>query len=191
MPKIRVVHELKRRSVRLPGYDYSAPRLYFVTTCIEGRLNLLGQVRDSRMNPSTGGEIATRALAELPLRYSTVRVDRFAIMPNHVHAVFEVLPQDGMCTTLARIVQSFKATTGKRYRECVTNGLCSPYRGTLWQRNYFEHVIRDSGELEMIRDYIVRNPVRWELDRENPQRTAIDPFDAWLDSLGDQGSGKS
>lgn len=78
--------------------------------------------------------------------------------------------------TLGEIIRAFKAVTARQIR--ITG-----FSEFGWQRNYYEHIIRDEGSLNRIREYIVINPVRWQLDRENPWRTSEDEFDLWLTTL--------
>ena len=71
--------------------------------------------------------------------------------------------------------------TTKRYTDGVKQFGWAPFHGRLWQRNYYEHIIRDERALDRIREYIVSNPLRWAFDRENLQRTGVDEFDIWLE----------
>jgi REP element-mobilizing transposase RayT len=82
--------------------------------------------------------------------------------------------------TVARVIQAFKSITIYEYIMGVRHHEWRPFEGRLWQRNYYEHIIRNEDSLNRIREYIATNPLRWELDRENPQRTGDDEFDRWL-----------
>ncbi len=82
--------------------------------------------------------------------------------------------------TVGRVIQGFKSITIYEYVVGVRRHEWRPFEGRLWQRNYYEHIIRDEDFLHHIREYIATNPLRWELDRENPQRTGEDEFDRWL-----------
>lgn len=82
--------------------------------------------------------------------------------------------------TVSRVIQAFKSITIHEYVMGVRLHEWRPFEGRLWQRNYYEHIIRDEDSLNRIREYIATNPLRWELDRENPQRTGEDEFDQWL-----------
>jgi putative transposase len=85
---------------------------------------------------------------------------------------------------LPDVVHRFKTMTTKRYADGVKRLGWEPFRGRLWQRNYYEHIIRNEESLNRIREYILTNPMRWALDRENPHRVGVDEFDTWLDSVG-------
>src|SRR5262249_17159273 len=98
-------------------------------------------------------------------------------------------PRGTAAGTLSRTVQAFKSLTTHEYTVGVNSKGWVPFPGRLWQRNYYEHVIRDEDELRRIREYIQTNPLRWELDRENPARRGEDEFDRWLASLSQKGVG--
>jgi REP element-mobilizing transposase RayT len=89
--------------------------------------------------------------------------------------------------SLGDVVHRFKTMTTKRYADGVKQLGWPPFRGRLWQRNYYEHIIRNEESLNRIREYIAANPLRWHLDRENPNPTGMDDFDRWLGTLGKGG----
>jgi REP element-mobilizing transposase RayT len=91
---------------------------------------------------------------------------------------------------LPDVVHRFKTMTTKRYADGVKRLGWEPFRGRLWQRNYYEHIIRNEESLNRIREYILTNPMRWALDRENPHRVGMDEFDTWLDSVGKESNGE-
>ena len=92
---------------------------------------------------------------------------------------------------LPDVVHRFKTMTTKRYADGVKRFGWEPFRGRLWQRNYYEHIIRNEESLNRIREYILTNPMRWELDRENPHRVGVDEFDTWLNSVGKENNGET
>ena len=192
-----------RRSIRLKGYDYAQPGAYFVTIVTQDRACLFGAVADEEMQLNNAGQIAKAAWDELPARFPSVRLDAFIVMPNHVHGIIMVgaqfiapqktpptnvgaqfiVPPDGFGTatinqgainrapTLGEMVRAYKAASTRLIRQAGTPDFA-------WQRNYYEHVIRDEESLSRMRQYILNNPVRWEFDRENPAATAPDLEDA-------------
>jgi len=188
-----------RHSTRLRGYDYSLAGMCFVTICISDRACLLGSMSAGRMDLTAAGRVVENEFSSTPSHYDAVDVDRFVVMPNHAHAIIVLaagpigvgvletdIDRPRMATLkLGDIVRDFKLRTTNLYRTGVKKGLWPRYPGTLWQRNYHEHIIRRTESLNRIREYISLNPLRWELDRENPCRTGDDPFDLWLDSIGD------
>ena len=92
---------------------------------------------------------------------------------------------------LPDVVHRFKTMTTKRYADGVKRLGWEPFRGRLWQRNYYEHIIRNEESLNRIREYILTNPMRWALDRENTHRVGMDVFDTWLDSVGKESNGET
>ena len=185
----------RRKSIRLKGYDYSQPGAYFVTICTKNRKAIFGDVVDGEMRMSQMGEIASRCWREIPDHFTNVELDEFVVMPNHVHGIIVILddvnsvgvihesPLPKTTTErrrmlLPKIIGRFKMNSAKRIN-LLRNSSGIP----VWQRNYFEHIVRDEKSMTRIREYIDTNPQRWELDRENPHRRGSDEFDQWLPSM--------
>jgi putative transposase len=176
-----------RRSVRLKGYDYSRAGAYFVTICVQNRECLFGRIEGGQMVSNDGGVMIRTVWNEIPPHYPGIEIDAFVIMPNHIHGIMVIVgaaPRGrpdygnemngqprGVAPTLSLpdVVHRFKTMTTKRYADGVKQHGWPPFTGKLWQRNYYEHIIRNENELNRIREYIVGNPARWALDRENPQ----------------------
>jgi putative transposase len=167
------VHD--RRSLRLDGYDYAQAGAYFVTICTQDRLCLFGDIADGEMQLNDAGRMVRSVWEGLPDRFAAMELDAFVVMPNHVHAIATfvgaglALPgENGAASsapTLGDMVRAFKSLSAIRVNRLMLRS------GPLWQRNYYEHVIRNERELDKIREYIATNPLKWALDRENPQRT--------------------
>jgi putative transposase len=106
----------------------------------------------------------------LPRHYVGINVDAFIAMPNHVHGI--IILEDNPARTLALpdVIHRFKSLTTARYRHGVRDEGWPPFHRTLWQDDYYDHVIRQDDDLDGIRRYIVENPLRWHLDKENPER---------------------
>ncbi len=191
----------RRRSIRLKGYDYAQAGAYFVTICAHGRECLFGDVPGGEARLNECGELIEACWNDIPSHFLRVQLDAFVIMPNHVHGILHTLEPHSAATVGARhavplpgnaphrqaerfsrpvvgsiptIVRSVKSATTRRINE---------RRGTpgvpIWQRNYYEHIIRDEASLNRIRQYIVDNPARWASDPENPQVVAPEPVQAW------------
>lgn len=168
----------RHRSIRLKDYDYSQAGAYFVTICTWNKECLLGDITNSEIKISPVGEIIQKEWYKIPNRFPNVQLDAFVIMPNHIHgiiivgATLVVARDDDVgrnnragtspAPTLGEIIGSFKSIC---VHKCKYNGLNI---GKLWQRNYYEHVIRNEDELNKIREYIVLNPAMWDEDDENP-----------------------
>jgi putative transposase len=172
----------RRRSIRLPGYDYSWTGVYFVTFCTLNRENLLGQVADGEMLLNAAGEILGKKWAELPEHFPNVSLDAFMVMPNHVHGVIFIASAGrgaaSGAPTLGMVIRAFKSISA-----IEINRLLGRAGQPLWQRNYYEHIIRNDESLNRIREYILSNPLSWHLDRENLQAQGKDDFDTWLTRL--------
>jgi putative transposase len=165
-----------RRSVRLKEYDYSQAGAYFITICAYNRECILGDVVDRGVSLSAVGKIAKLFFEEIPNHFEGVALDKFVVMPNHLHGIitiqnvgvqnFEPLQKQNafqhiMPKSLGSIIRTYKSAVT---HWCRNNG----YEHFKWQRNYYERIIRDEDELRAIREYIAENPLKWESDKENP-----------------------
>jgi REP-associated tyrosine transposase len=170
-----------RRRLRLAGYDYSQSGPYFVTICIKERACILGKITESVMQLSNFGDIVTLCWHDLPCHYPGISLNAFAVMPNHIHGIIFLgagSPRASSGQTLSNIIGYFKYQSTKRI-----NGLRNSPGAPLWQRNFFEHVIREDSSLDRIREYIYTNSKRWERDRNNPVARGTDEFDRWLSGI--------
>jgi REP element-mobilizing transposase RayT len=186
-----------RRSLRLRGYDYSRAGLYFVTICVEGGECLFGSIVDDAMQLNDAGQMVWRVWEDLPGRFLSVTLDAAVVMPNHFHGIVSIVGAplvgarpagvDTLAASnspcLGSIIGAFRSMTTNEYIYGVRQRGWSPFRGRLWQRNYFEHIICDEFGWERISEYILDNPRRWSFDRENPMRRYEDEFDRWLAQL--------
>lgn len=171
-----------RRSIRLRDYDYAAVGAYFVTVCAQGRECLFGGIVDGAMVLNDAGRMVEGWWAKLPEVFINVSVDSSIVMPNHFHGIVvlvgaapRVRPLDltnkgaHAGAPLQRVVQWFKTMTTNAYIRGAKEHNWSPFPGRLWQRNYYERIIRNDTELNAIREYIATNPQRWADDEENPE----------------------
>ena len=181
-------HWRNRRSIRLQEYDYSQPGVYYTTVCTRDRECLFGNVLDGQMPLNEAGQIIQSVWNGLPQFYEGIELDVFIIMPNHVHGVIVLravvgaihesplqsiressapIPiTDRRQMLLSKVIGRFKMVSAKRI-----NGLRQSRGSALWQRNYYEHIVRGDESLKRIRQYIIDNPAQWESDRENPAVT--------------------
>lgn len=168
-----------RKSIRLKGYDYSQPGHYFITICTHQRTHLFGEVRGGKMVLNAMGTFADACWRAIPDHYPNVRLDAYVIMPNHMHGVLEIGESVGAVheppienihgagrdlplqntPNVSKIIGRFKMTTAKQI---------NILRGTpgvpVWQRNYYEHIVRDDDALNRIRQYVQNNPAEWQND---------------------------
>ncbi|MFZ2096947.1 MAG: transposase [Anaerolineales bacterium] len=188
----------QRRSIRLKEYDYSQPGAYFVTLVTKGRLNLFGEIIEGEMKVNQYGKIVQLTWKDLPRYYSYITLEAFIVMPNHVHAIViidadatsrggssqtgesipvksisgrliksedgKTRPYDQRRHGLPEIIRALKSYSARRI-----NQVRHLSGETVWQRNYYEHIIRNQRELGQIRLYIMENPRQWAQDQEKPQ----------------------
>ena len=176
-----------RRSIRLRDFDYFSAGAYFVTVCAQKRECLFGTIQDGQVELNDAGKMVCEVWEQLSESYPNIDVDVSLVMPNHFHGIVvldvgagpracplldkpeEGHPQGGAPTlSLPDIIHRFKSLTTAQYRKGVLQNGWVPFPGRLWQRNYYEHVIRNEGDLNHIRKYIVDNPLKWDSDENNP-----------------------
>jgi len=172
----------RRRSIRLKDWDYAQPGAYFVTIVAYGRELLFGQVVGDEIRLSAFGEIVRDEwLASADIRRE-IRLDEFVVMPNHLHGIVWIVADDDIVGATGRSPLPPRGPTPRSlgafiagYKSAVTKRI-NEMRGTpgnpVWQRNYYEHIIRNERELDTIRHYIRDNPARWAEDPENPSRSS-------------------
>lgn len=177
-----------RRSIRLKGYDYTQAGAYFVTICTHNRECLFGDVEDGKMILNTFGKIVDHQWRQISRFFPNTALDEFVAMPNHFHGIVMITAddtivgakhprarnvmvindRDGGCFaptaerphgtiqgSLAAIIQNFISVTTRKI-----NRIRKTPDQKLWQRNYFEHIIR-------------HNPLKWAEDQENPATCKI------------------
>lgn len=158
----------ERKLNRKRGYDYSSPGAYFVTICVHGRMRkepVFGSISNGTMSLNEWGTVAVRYWEEIPDHYDNVRLDEYCVMPDHIHGIIwivgamtvgDVPVRTEQCSvltgTLSKIIKSFKNAVTKHIGKSI------------WQRSYYDRIIRDNDELYRIREYIKRNPKNWGND---------------------------
>lgn len=162
-----------RRSIRLKGYDYAQAGAYFLTLCTKDRACLFGDIVDGLMVLNVAGRVVDECWKAIPSHFPHVGLDTFVIMPNHIHGVLRIvgakhlspLPSRrlGTANTIGSVIRGFKIGVTKWMR-------ANTDIHHVWQRNYYEHVIRDETSVNRIREYIADNPASWADDPENPHR---------------------
>ena len=175
-----------RKSIRLKGYDYSQAGLYFITICIQNRECLLGKITDSVMALNNASKMVKKWYYELENKFLDIKCHAMIIMPNHFHCIVENVGADlrvcpnicpNVCpnnttgehigSPLRSIVQWFKTMTTNEYIRGVKNNGWQRFDGKLWQRNYWDHIIRNENEYQRIAQYIINNPIKWGQDKLN------------------------
>jgi putative transposase len=172
-----------RRSIRLKGYDYSSNGAYFLTICVRNYECLLGEIQDGQMILNQYGELVRAVWEDLPNQVSDIDLDEYVIMPNHFHAIL-VIDKSG---NSAEIYENLDINDEKERRKMILPKVVGRFKmlaakainqsreieGSFWQRNYYEHIIRSEEDCQKIREYIINNPMQWELDENHPSLVKI------------------
>ena len=157
-----MVHpKYQRKNLRLQHYDYSQAGLYFVTICGQNRFKYFGEIVEGRFIGYASADMIEKIWIDLPYRFP-VLLHEYVLMPNHFHAIIEI--QEGNEHSLGEMVGAFKSMTTKEYIMGVRDKDWFPFEKRLWQRNYYEHVIRDEKSYLKLSEYIQDNPRKWEDD---------------------------
>lgn len=186
-----------RKSIRLKGWDYRNPGLYFITICTKDRQHHFGEIKDDIMGLSVPGSIAWHYWRQIPDHQSNIILDEFVVMPNHLHGILGIASSDA----INRVPTAQKQVGSPIYRDPKKDtggitrqdnpmlyknhlgriirwykGRCTfeirkrDYSDFAWQSRFYDHIIRNEKSLNRIREYIFNNPLRWQQDRENPDR---------------------
>jgi len=151
----------KRKPTRLQGYDYSTPGAYFITICIKDRKQLLSKIvgDDAYIVPQNNlsqiGLICNKYINNINIKYENVTVDKYVIMPNHIHLIIFLhgtMRASSPTKNIETIIRSFKTMVTKEIGYSI------------WQRSYHDHIIRNEKDYQKIWEYIDTNPLKWELD---------------------------
>jgi putative transposase len=153
-----------RRSIRLKGFDYSRSAVYFITICVQNRECLFGTIPQDRMLLNDAGKMVSAEWLTLPGRFPAIILDEFVVMPNHFHGIIYISPNSIENPTLGKIIGAFKSIVNNNYIDGVKNQGWAPFDKRLWQRNYYEHIVRDDSALQKIQQYIQDNPLTWQAD---------------------------
>ena len=168
----------------ITGYDYSQDGAYFLTLVTQDRAHRFGEIIEQQMILNRPGQIMLDWWTELPTKFPSISLGAHVLMPNHLHGVIAIQNRDEpdlrqtprsaptisgqrLHAAIPQIVQWFKTMTTNSYIRGVRESGWLPFNGRLWQRGYYEHVVRNAGDYERIYDYIECNPARWSEDKEN------------------------
>lgn len=180
------VFEYNPHSLRLKKYDYTQSGAYFVTICTYARMCFFGKIEEGKIFLNKYGDIANSCWQDIPEHFPYIKPAPFVIMPNHIHGIIIISErlqnakpvvetrhavsvvsgeafQKPVHGSLPTIVRSFKSAVTKRLNALGEE--CLPV--TVWQRNYYEHVIRSDKALRQAIEYINFNPSEWESDKDN------------------------
>ncbi|CAI2540244.1 transposase [Serratia liquefaciens] len=146
-----MTHYPSRKSFRLRYYNYASAGIYFVTICTHKRQCLFGTINNSVMQMSTYGKVAEECWLQIPQHFNGAHLDSFVLMPNHLHALLHL--RNEKAVSLGTIIRSFKSAVTRQLHQSV------------WQRSYWEGVIRSERELALTQEYIANNPAQWGTDK--------------------------
>ena len=176
----------KRKQIRLKDYDYSSNGWYYLTICAQKHQCLFGEIIDGIVKLNGAGKIINRFWLKIPKRFKNIELDEYIIMPNHLHGIIVINHigrenramngRENRAPTLGQIVAYFKYQSTKYINNTVGAGSSRPIHAgssrpiqKIFQRNYYEHIIRNEIDLNKIREYIWLNPKMWDRDRNNPE----------------------
>lgn len=181
----------QRKNQRLKNYDYSSNGFYFVTICTKWRENFFGEIVDGKIILNNYGKIAENVFLNLPNHYTNCLIDEYIFMPNHFHGIiiiyntmtvgtgFKPAPTSNQPVStendntkkhwLSEIVRWFKTFSSRNINNSQNDFIFS------WQRSFFDVIIKNDKQLEKTRQYIIDNPLKWELDKNNPINIKNDP----------------
>ena len=162
----------KRKQLRLDCYDYTSNGAYFITICTHNRAELFLNTKRNDVGatlcgrPNNPDKMIEKRLLEIENKFLETKIDYYCIMPNHIHFIlfFESKTGDHIGSPLQDVISWFKTMVTNEYIKGVKKGLYIPFNTKLWQRGYYEHIIRNERDLFEIRKYIENNPIKWETD---------------------------
>ena len=153
----------RRRNVRIPGFDYRTPGAYFLTVCTANREKLLwsdgrGDLRSPANVPlSPIGVIVEKEIQKLNTVYKAVRVEKYCIMPDHIHLILSIHSEENgqpmVAPTISRVMQQFKGSVTKQAGRSI------------WQKSFYDHGIRNQQDYDAIWQYIENNPLKYTLKK--------------------------
>jgi len=158
-----------RKQLRIKEYDYSQSGCYFITMCTQDRqrifeMSVVGN--DRRVVPSNAlqNKLVEKCFIELQNKYN-VKIEDYIIMPDHIHFILSIDSERHAGRSLPELMQWFKTMTTNDYIRGVKDNKLKPFSGKLWQKSYFDHVIRNENDYKECDEYILNNPLKWQLDK--------------------------
>jgi len=158
-----------RKTNRLKNYDYTQPNYYYLTICSQHHLTLFGTITEDKMKLNPAGKMLKKWIEKLPQKFSEIDCEEYIIMPNHLHIIIQIkTTKKDYKPSIRKITQWYKTMTTNEYIRNIKNQEWKPFKEKLWQRNYYEHIIRNEQSLQNIKKYIQENPIKWKEDKYNP-----------------------
>ena len=168
--------EFKRQSIRLRGYDYSSNGMYYITICTQDREPLFGEIVSgadlvSVCHLNGVGKMVVNIYNQVISSFPFIESEKYIIMPNHIHCIVcidksaRADTRSAPTITVSKIIQEFKSKTTVEYIKGVKSEIYPPFNKRIWQRNYYERIIRSEEEHLRIWQYIDENPLKWKEDK--------------------------
>jgi len=140
-----------RKRIRLQNYDYSKENMYFITICVKNRLEILGKIIDENIKLTKEGNIVKQNINNIAQTYKNVIIDEYVIMPNHIHILLFINYKNSI--TISKIIKHFKTNITKEIEYSI------------WQKSFYEHIVRNKKEYFKIKEYIRNNIINWRKDK--------------------------
>ena len=141
----------KRKNPRLKEYNYALGGYYFITICTENKNHYFGEIVEEKMQLNEIGKLAQGNIEKLEAIYNTIKIDKFVVMPNHIHIILIIDKETDL--TISRII--------KQYKEWITKTI----KKSIWQKSFYDHIIRNEKDYYRIWKYIDENELKWSLDK--------------------------
>ena len=138
----------RRKNIRLKYYDYSEEGMYFITICTRNRIKLFGEIETKEIKLTKVGKIVEKSIINLEKIYNNITIDEYIVMPNHIHIIIIINEKNNL--TISRIINQYKGR--------ITKTIGYP----IWQKLFYEHIIRNESEYYKIKQYIQNNIVNWK-----------------------------
>ncbi|MBR1802900.1 MAG: transposase [Clostridia bacterium] len=141
-----------RKNSRLAHFDYTMEGFYFITICTKDKIHYFGEIlNEEKMQFSEIGKTAYKNIEKLKDTYKTIKIDKFVIMPNHIHLILIIDKETSL--SVSNII--------KKYKEWVTKQIGE----SIWQKSYYDHIIRNEKDYLRIWKYMDENILKWSLDK--------------------------
>ena len=140
-----------RKRIRLQNYDYSEANMYFITICTKNKFKILGNITNDKIQLTKIGKAVKLNLSKIEELYDNLKIDEYVIMPNHIHILFLINYKNNI--TISRIIKHFKTNITREIKTAI------------WQKSFYEHIVRDEEYYKKIKDYINNNVINWKKDK--------------------------
>ena len=159
-----------RKINRWKNHNYSRSGYYYVTICTRNHINYFGEINNNSVRLNEYGNITKCTWKEIPIHFSNIELDEFIVMPNHIHGIIHIVGDadlrplqnnDRSKNILSLVIHGFKLSASRR----INNA--NKIKFSVWQRSFYDHIIRTEVSLNKIRNYIKKNPTNWFEDSEN------------------------